>query len=138
MRTRIIAPSILIAGLLACSGVKQGANTGIEPEPTVVQVDNQGFLDMTVYAVRSAQRYRLGTATGNTKTSFNIPTVLMSGITPIRFVADPIGGIDQRVIGTFFAAFKLHPDLHIVGKKAARLHPDQLAIVLTERVLRLH
>jgi hypothetical protein len=92
MRTRTIAPSILIAGLLACSGVKQGANTGIEPEPTVVQVDNQGFLDMTVYAVRSAQRYRLGTATGNTKTSFNIPTVLMSGITPIRFVADPIGG----------------------------------------------
>jgi hypothetical protein len=92
MRTRTIAPSVLIAGLLACSGFKQDPNTAATPEPTVVQVDNQGFLDMTVYAVRSSQRYRLGTATGNRKTNFTIPTVIMSGITPIQFLADPIGG----------------------------------------------
>ena len=92
MNGRSIPQSVLIAGLLACSGFKQGTNTTAQPGPTVVQVDNQGFLDMTVYAVRSTQRYRLGTATGNAKTNFNIPTVIMSGITPVRFVADPIGG----------------------------------------------
>ena len=44
------------------------------------------------YAVRSSQRVRLGIATGNGKTNFNIPSILMSGLTALHFVADPIGG----------------------------------------------
>jgi hypothetical protein len=92
MKTRLIASSVLIAGLIACSGLKQGTNSTTAAGPTVVEVDNQGFLDMTVYAVRSEQRYRLGIATGNSKTNLTIPSVLISGITPVRFVADPIGG----------------------------------------------
>jgi hypothetical protein len=47
---------------------------------------------MTVYAERSSQRIRLGIANGNSKTNLNVPSVLMSGLTPLRFVADPIGG----------------------------------------------
>ncbi len=38
----------------------------------MVQVDNQGFLDMNIYAVRSSQRLRLGTAAGNSKTNLTI------------------------------------------------------------------
>ncbi|MFL5477864.1 MAG: hypothetical protein ACJ79X_02490, partial [Gemmatimonadaceae bacterium] len=39
-----------------------------------------------------SQRVRLGIANGNGKTNLRIPSVLMSGLTPLRFVADPIGG----------------------------------------------
>jgi hypothetical protein len=35
---------------------------------------------------------RLGTATGNSKSNFVVPSFLMSGLTTLRFVADPIGG----------------------------------------------
>jgi hypothetical protein len=92
MKTRLIAFTFLFTGLLACNAFKRGPDTSDMSGPTVVQVDNQGFLDMTVYASRSAQRVRLGVATGNNKTNFNIPSVLVSGLTPLRFVADPIGG----------------------------------------------
>ena len=92
MRTRLIGFTLLLAGLFACNALRRGTNATDLNGPTVVQVDNQGFLDMTVYAARSSQRVRLGIATGNTKTNFNIPSVLVSGLTPLRFVADPIGG----------------------------------------------
>ena len=74
-------------------GQETSTKATTEPaQPTIVQVDNQGFLDMTVYAARSSQRVRLGIATGNGKTNFNIPSILMSGLTALHFVADPIGG----------------------------------------------
>jgi len=92
MTTRLIAFTFLFAGLLACNAFKRGSDTSATNQPTVVQVDNQGFLDMTVYAARSSERVRLGIATGNGKTNFNIPSVLISGLTPLHFVADPIGG----------------------------------------------
>ena len=92
MKTRLIAFTFVLAGVLGCNAFKRGSDTTDVNQPTVVQVDNQGFLDMTVYAARSSQRVRLGIATGNAKTNFNIPSVLMSGLTPLRFVADPIGG----------------------------------------------
>ena len=92
MKTRLIAFTFSFAGLLACNALRHGSDTSTTNGPTVVQVDNQGFLDMTVYAARSSQRVRLGIATGNGKTNFNIPSVLVTGLTPLRFVADPIGG----------------------------------------------
>jgi hypothetical protein len=93
MKVRLISFALFVAGLSACSGFRQGSSTTDSSSSlTVVQVDNQGFLDMTVYAERSSQRIRLGIANGNSKTNLNVPSVLMSGLTPLRFVADPIGG----------------------------------------------
>ena len=64
-----------------------------EPVPTTrLRVDNQAFLDMTIYVYRSSQRIRLGQATGNSTTRFTIPPNLLFGSTPLRFQADPIGG----------------------------------------------
>lgn len=96
MRVRVLAVSI---GLLvaACTGFRNGS-TSVDPNaPTVVQVDNQGFLDMAVYVMRSSERVRLGTATGNSKSNFRIPMGIVSGLTPLRFVADPIGGTRASV-----------------------------------------
>lgn len=62
-----------------------------DERPTTLRVRNQGFLDVNVYAVRGSQRVRLGTVTGNSTQVLRIPPFLMNGITPLRFIADPIG-----------------------------------------------
>jgi hypothetical protein len=58
----------------------------------MLQVENQGFSDMVIYAVNTGQRIRLGLATGNSTKSFSIPGYLVQSGTPLRFLADPIGG----------------------------------------------
>ncbi len=58
----------------------------------MVQVQNQGFSDMVVYAVNAGQRIRLGLATGHSTRMFTIPRHLIRGAGAIRFLADPIGG----------------------------------------------
>lgn len=92
MRIRTLAFAFFALGLAACKSAPPGSGNETDRGPTVVQVDNQGFLDMAVYAVRSGQRVRLGNAAGNSKTTFKIPQSLTSGLTTLRFVADPIGG----------------------------------------------
>jgi hypothetical protein len=94
MKIRTIAVSLLILGAGACKTLSHGSGDSeqVQAGPTILQVDNQGFLDMNVYAARNSQRVRLGTATGNGKTNFTIPASLVSGLTPLHFVADPIGG----------------------------------------------
>ncbi|MFL5568924.1 MAG: hypothetical protein ACJ77T_05270 [Gemmatimonadaceae bacterium] len=93
MKSRAILLTLsLAAGAAACSSLGRGTAASDQSGPTVVQVDNQGFLDMTVYAARSAQRIRLGIANGNNKTNLKVPPGLVSGLTSLRFVADPIGG----------------------------------------------
>jgi hypothetical protein len=76
--------------LVACGG-KKGRSAPIPQPRTSVRVENQGFSDMTIYAIRSGQRVRLGNAPGNSTTTFTIPPNLIFGATPLRFLADPIG-----------------------------------------------
>jgi hypothetical protein len=63
-------------------------------EPTTIQVTNQGFPDMTIYVLSTGgQRLRLGLANGNSTVTFVIPSAMVTGgATPLRFIADPIGG----------------------------------------------
>jgi hypothetical protein len=91
MKSRLIAFALALGGLTACNGFRHPTPADANAA-TIIQVDNQGFLDMTVYAQRSSQRIRLGIANGNSKTDLAVPSVLISGLTPLRFVADPIGG----------------------------------------------
>ena len=90
MKTAI---GLLLAVCLATTAcASSGSNAAAaKAEPTTVLVDNQALMDMTIYIWRSAQRIRLGTATGVSKTRFTIPQGIISGITTVRFQADPIG-----------------------------------------------
>ena len=92
MKIRSIAFALVLSSIAACNAFSHGSPSADQNQATVVQVDNQGFLDMDVFAVRSGQRVRLGLAPGNSKTNFTIPKTLVSGLTPLRFIADPIGG----------------------------------------------
>ncbi|MEA2723204.1 MAG: hypothetical protein QOH59_975 [Gemmatimonadales bacterium] len=81
----------MLAILIACAPRSEEAAP--EPESLAqVQVQNQGFTDMVIYAINGGQRVRLGLATGNSTKTFTIPRYLTTGAGPIRFLADPIGG----------------------------------------------
>ncbi len=100
-RVSRIAMMALLMGTLALGAACFGNNKedeAAEPVPvTQVRVDNQAFLDMTIYVYRSSQRVRLGIANGNSTTRFVIPSNLIFGSTPLRFQADPIGRNRQPV-----------------------------------------
>jgi len=83
-----LACAAVVAG---CSQNKQ-SDQNVEPTPvTRLRVQNQAFLDMTIYVYRGPQRLRLGTANGNSTSRFTIPASMIFGATPLRFQADPIG-----------------------------------------------
>jgi len=88
---RLFLSAMFGLAVAACGGSK--SRSAPIPQPrTTVRVENQGFADMTIYAIRSGQRVRLGQASGNSTTTFTIPANLIFGATPLRFLADPIGG----------------------------------------------
>lgn len=92
------SPRPLFAAAAMCLSLLAGCMRNNDPEtaaepvpPTMLRVENQAFLDMTIYVYRSSQRIRLGQANGNSTTRFTIPSYLIFGSTPLRFQADPIG-----------------------------------------------
>jgi hypothetical protein len=97
MKARSISFALLLLCVAGCAALSRGSNSSDQSEPAVLEVDNRAFLDMDVFAARSAERVRLGTANGTSKTYFNIPTFLVSGVTSLRFIADPIGGTRASV-----------------------------------------
>ena len=89
----LIQTSLILA--LVTSAGCAGRSRQAAPEPTesaAVQVQNQGFSDMVVYAINGGQRIRLGLAAGNSTNTFTIPRHLIRGAGGIRFLADPVGG----------------------------------------------
>ncbi|HXG73055.1 MAG TPA: hypothetical protein VNJ04_20870 [Gemmatimonadaceae bacterium] len=90
MRKRLIA---LLAVTLVGAGCAPSRTPGprVESEVTTLLVENQGYLDMTIYVLRSSQRVRIGTAGGSKSSRFTIPPDLISGIGVLTFIADPIG-----------------------------------------------
>jgi len=91
MKIKSLALALVLLGA-GCKTLPPGSGSSNQNQPTVLQVDNQGFIDMDVFTLRSSQRVRLGTAPGVSKSNFTIPPSLVSGLTPLRFIADPIGG----------------------------------------------
>ena len=88
---RVWAGLGLGVSLAACAHRAPAATAGPNAA-TFVDVDNQGFVDMNIYAISQGQRVRLGTAIGSKVTRFKLPAYLVTILTPLRFLADPIGG----------------------------------------------
>ncbi|HJU73921.1 MAG TPA: hypothetical protein VJ717_09250 [Gemmatimonadaceae bacterium] len=96
---RVLFALTLAAGALGvngCGGARQGPR-GSDPA-TMLQVDNQSFLDMNIYLITSGgARIRMGTAGGNSTTNLRIPATYIFGGSELRFQADPIGSNRQPV-----------------------------------------
>src|SRR5919201_500860 len=95
---RALARPLLLAFLLgACS---HGGSPQVAPNPSAaatVEVQNQGFADMTIYVLSQGVRVRLGLAGGHSISRFPIPAYVLQGDRLVRFLADPIGGSGEPV-----------------------------------------
>jgi hypothetical protein len=90
--SRLLVLLLLVIG--ACRSAREGSDDEPGPErgPASLEIENQNFLDMTVYVVEGGARQRLGVARGNSTTTLTIPEQLIrGGASPLRFLADPIG-----------------------------------------------
>jgi hypothetical protein len=93
--TRILMLFVLAAISAACSARENRPE--VDGATTSVQVENQAFLDMTVYVLEGTQRVRLGMVPGVSTRTFEIPERIVFGISSLRFQVDPIGS-DQAPI----------------------------------------
>ncbi len=73
----------------ACTGTRQ--NQVQVGSPTTVQVENQSFLDVTVYVFEGGRRVRLGMVPGVSTRTLEIPERMIFGISLLRFQVDPLG-----------------------------------------------
>lgn len=99
---RLAAAALLVGAIApaACTRNPKPDPNGYPAEaeqPTTIRVQNQSFLDVNVYVVRSGSRSRLGTVTGNSTAVLTIPRMFVQALTPLRFIADPIGGRRQPI-----------------------------------------
>jgi hypothetical protein len=90
---------LLIPHLLAaCS--HGGGSPPVAPKTNAaatVEVQNQGFADMTIYVLSQGTRVRLGLAGGHSTSRLSIPAYVLQGDRLVRFQADPIGGTREPV-----------------------------------------
>ena len=90
---RFTLPALLLLALFGAASCRhKSLAPAPEPPPkTILHVANGEFLDAVVYVVDRGQRVRLGVASSNRTTTFEIPAHLLFAATPLSFVVDPIG-----------------------------------------------
>ena len=89
---RSLALLSLAVTLSGCGGNPKIRTANPDQQQTVLVVNNQNFLDFTIYLLYGGQRVRLGDATGNRRTKLTIPARYIFGVSTLQFQADPIGG----------------------------------------------
>ncbi len=84
----LLLPVLLLAG---CAGNRSRAAAPDGGTRTTVEVENRSWSAVNVYAIRGGQRVRLGTVQAVTTTVLTIPSAVVSGVTSLSFLIDPIG-----------------------------------------------
>lgn len=83
----VLLPVLLLAG---CAGKRAPAGVDVGGR-TTVEVENRSWSAVNVYAVRGGQRVRLGTVQAVSTSVLNIPPAIVSGVSSLSFLIDPIG-----------------------------------------------
>lgn len=94
--TRVWRYAVLVLGSAAFVGCAHHGLPEMDEEygPAQLTVTNQYQLDYDIFVVTEAgQRWRLGLATGNHTSTFEIPKAFVDGgMAHLHFLADPVGG----------------------------------------------
>jgi hypothetical protein len=99
-------PALLALVALAAPACHRGAVAPINPRAEVaLNVDNQNFLDMNVYLIRSGQRIRIGTVPGLSSRVLMLRPEYVGYGTELRFEVHPIGGRGNPISETI----SVHP-----------------------------
>lgn len=85
----VLAAATLLTG---CSSARYASYGGAGGDrPIEVEVTNNNWMDMTVYAMRGSARFRLGTVTTGETRRFDLPRVMNVNAGEMRLMADPVG-----------------------------------------------
>jgi hypothetical protein len=95
-RLRVLALAASLAAASACSSLAGSARNPFDgsleqqqEDRLRIQIQNMNFNDITIYAVSSSQRVRLGNVTGKTDQNFRLEWNFAN---PISFEIDVLGG----------------------------------------------
>src|SRR5207245_1646112 len=94
----LFAAGTALSSLSACSRANQAAGEVAPASAIGLQVKNENFLDMDVYAVSQGLATRVGTVTGNSSRTFVLDQSVAAQ--DLRIVATPIGGNGRASSGT--------------------------------------
>lgn len=94
--------SIAVLGLSGAAACASGGRTRTEnlfggPSAPTVTVQNDNWLDVVVYVLRGASRFRVGTVRATSSETFRLTAEGTGGTRPLQLLADPIGS-DQGYV----------------------------------------
>lgn len=92
---RVLAGLVFLAlALPGCAGRKEADDAAPSRVSTsLVEIENQHWSDVVIYAESGGTRARMGTVTSMSGQTFRLPLGLGSGQVRVVFVLDPIGTI---------------------------------------------
>lgn len=117
-------PALLLLLSTSCAGKQKEATRPLPTSPTSLRIENQNWLDVTIYVVHDGQRSRLGAATAAHTTELEIPPTLLGQLGAIRLMADPVGS-SQTIISPTVV---VKPGTRLVWTLATDLTRSSLAI----------
>lgn len=92
MRLRGLMAAGLLTSLTGCVGsAPPGDAAPVTDLDAWLRVENQSYIDFSVFVWRQDTRQRLGRSTANTSVTFRLPPHVFTGRARLRFSADPIG-----------------------------------------------
>jgi hypothetical protein len=83
--------AVVIATTTGCASKRSGQLGWSNADAPSVTVRNDNWLDVVVYLVRGASRFRMGTVRSTSTETFRLPSGAHSSGSPLRIMADPIG-----------------------------------------------
>jgi hypothetical protein len=88
----------LIAAAIACGGERSPISSNLQSsDDAFLIVQNDHWLDATIYAVRAGTQHRLGTARGLATDTIPLRLTVVGGAGSVRLVAEPIGQTGRHV-----------------------------------------
>jgi outer membrane lipoprotein SlyB len=90
--------SLVAVGAAGCAPKQRfGPQTWSASSAPTVTVRNDNWLDVAVYVVRGASRFRIGTVRGSSTETFRLTLDRSGTASPMRILADPIGSTQGYV-----------------------------------------
>ena len=93
MRTRFLPLLALLLLAAGCNPSRQPGSVAPGSQGATLRVENQAWMDMTIYVVDtgSGARRRIGMVIATTGANLHIPDAVVGPGRTLRFIADPIG-----------------------------------------------
>lgn len=97
LRIRLAAASVALA-LSACGlWTRPPLDPTVDPDVTVLRVDNESTADITVYAMDGAAAHRIGRVRAQTTHEFNLPTTFLAASSSLQLFVRPVGSYAYRL-----------------------------------------